>query len=213
MQELYNEHQSFLNNHETSFIRDIVHEIDWKERLIFIKGARGVGKSTLILQHIIDTFEYGKQALYITMDSLQVADKSLFDIATYHYNNGGTHLFVDEIHKYENWSQELKNINDLYKKFHVVVSGSSILQINKGKVDLSRRAVSYTMQGLSLREYINIETKNNYQKYSLQEILENHVAIAQKINKQIKPLVHFKNYLKTGYYPYYLEGLRSYHQK
>ncbi len=198
---------------EPQFRRSRIDEIDWQDRLIFIKGARGVGKTTLLLQYISEKFANSDKALYISMDAYAVSQMSLFEIAQYHFNNGGTHLFVDEIHKYENWSQELKSIYDLYKKKFIVVTGSSILKIQKGYADLSRRMVEYEIVGLSLREYVNIETGLYLPAYDLQSLLSDHVKIAQQITKQVNPLEYMKKYLEVGYYPYYLESKSSYFQK
>ena len=213
MEALYTQHVQVLNEIEASFRRDLQEDIDWNEKLLFIKGARGIGKTTLILQHILQVFAYDKKALYVSMDNINMADKRIIDIDKYHNNQGGTHLFIDEIHKYENWSQELKNIYDTYKKLRVVVSGSSILHLYKGNADLSRRGVTYNLNGLSLREYLNIQSKLNLQKYTLDEILKNHEKIASQILKLVNPLQYFKEYLSHGYYPFYLEGTRNFHQK
>jgi uncharacterized protein len=213
METLYTVHSQILSEFEATFSRDLQEDIDWNERLLFIKGARGIGKTTLILQHILQVFGFDKKALYVSMDNINMADKRIIDIAKYHNNQGGTHLFIDEIHKYENWSQELKNIYDTYKKLRVVVSGSSILHLYKGNADLSRRGIAYELNGLSLREYLNIQNKLNLQKYSLEDILKNHVKIANQILKEVNPLQYFKEYLSHGYYPFYLEGTRNFHQK
>jgi uncharacterized protein len=214
MENLYAEHNHFLNTLTTSFSRDIQYEIGWEEQLLFIKGARGIGKTTLILQHINETFDIDdRKALYITMDSIALAGRSIIEVAKNHMNLGGTHLFVDEIHKYDNWSLELKNIYDKYKKLKVVVSGSSILDLYKGNADLSRRGVTHIIHGLSLREFINIEAKVNLPGYTMPEILKSHVKIAHQILEQANPLQYFKAYLQYGYYPFYLEGLQYFHQK
>jgi predicted AAA+ superfamily ATPase len=126
---------------------------------------------------------------------------------------GGTHLFVDEIHKYQNWSQELKNIRDKIKDLKVVVTGSSILDIQKGNADLSRRSVIYTLQGLSFREYLNIELKLNLPVVSFADIIGRHESIVPEFLEQFKPLQHFSTYLKYGYFPFYLEGTKNYHHK
>lgn len=213
LEDVYVEYQRILNNFETDFRRFYIDDIDWNERLSIITGARGVGKTTIMLQRIVEAHLTNPGVLYISMDDLVVSQFRLLDIADYHYQLGGTHLFVDEIHKYRNWSQELKNINDRYKKMKVVVSGSSILDIQKGQADLSRRAVEYEVPGLSLREYINIEAGTSFDKLALEDVLTSHVDIAQQITKVIKPGVYFKDYLQYGYYPYYLEGKKSYTRK
>lgn len=213
MEEVYEEHQRILANYKIEFRRGLIDNIDWDEKMIAIKGARGVGKSTLMIQHIIETFKKSSAALYISMDNLMLVDKSIWEIADYHSKHGGTHLFVDEIHKYENWSIDLKNIYDRLPNMNVVFSSSSILQIYKGYADLSRRVVDYQLHGLSFREYLQIETKKTFQKYSLEAILENHLSICESILAEVKPLSLFKSYLEHGYYPYYLQGKKSYYQK
>lgn len=213
MDKIRQEHNQFLQNLVTSFHREIQQEIGWDERLLFIKGARGVGKTTLILQYIKQTYDFDTKALYVSMDSLNTANYTLLDIAKQHSNLGGTHLFIDEIHKYDRWSIELKNIYDLYQNLHVVVSGSSILDLYKGNADLSRRAITHVLQGLSLREFLNIQNDLVLQRYTLAEIIKDHVKIVHEILKVTNPLQYFKDYLAYGYYPFYLQGVKYFHQK
>ena len=213
MDQIYIEHKETLASLKPRFRRDFMDEIDWNEPLLFILGARGVGKTTLILQHIKERFGNNAAALYISMDDLALSNFTLLSMAKHHAQNGGTHLFVDEIHKYQNWSQELKNIRDKIKELKVVVSGSSIIDIYKGNADLSRRSVVYNLHGLSFREYLNIELKLNLPKFSLEEILKEHENLAPQLLEQFKPLQHFPTYLKYGYYPFYLEGIKNYHHK
>jgi uncharacterized protein len=213
MDNIYQEYKENLAALTTTFSRNFMHDIDWNEPLLFIVGSRGVGKTTLILQHITATFGMDAAALYISMDDMSLAQYTLVDIAKKHVQLGGTHLFVDEIHKYNNWSQELKNIRDKIKGLKVVVSGSSILDIQKGNADLSRRSVVYHLKGLSFREFVNIETNQQLPIFSLSDIVIKHEQIAQDICKAIKPLQYFADYLKYGYYPFYLEGKTNYHHK
>ncbi|MDP3930584.1 MAG: AAA family ATPase [Bacteroidota bacterium] len=213
MDQIYIEHKDTLASLKPRFRRDFMDEIDWNEPLLFILGARGVGKTTLILQHIKERFGNNAAALYISMDDLALSNYTLLSMAKHHAQNGGTHLFVDEIHKYQNWSQELKNIRDKIKELKVVVSGSSILDIYKGNADLSRRSVVYNLHGLSFREYLNIELKLNLPKFSLEEILKEHENLTPQLLEQFKPLQHFPTYLKYGYFPFYLEGIKNYHHK
>jgi uncharacterized protein len=210
---LYQNHQKTIAELKTEFRRDFIDQIDWDERMIAIKGARGVGKTTLMLQYIKETHKTANQALFVSMDDIQVSGLSIWEIAEYHYNQGGTHLYIDEIHKYANWSIELKNIYDKLGGLSVCFSSSSILQVYKGYADLSRRVVSYQLHGLSLREYIQIETKSRFEKYTFQEILKNHVEISTQIIERIKPLAYFNEYLKMGYFPFYLQSKKSYYQK
>jgi predicted AAA+ superfamily ATPase len=213
MDHIYIEHKERIASLKARFRRDFTDEIDWEEPLLFLLGSRGVGKTTLIQQHIKEEFGTSTAALYINMDDLSLSNYTLVELAKKHAQNGGTHLFVDEIHKYQNWSQELKNIRDKIKELKVVVSGSSILNIHKGNADLSRRSVVYTLHGLSFREYLNIELKLNLPIIPLLDILKNHEAIAPLLLEQFKPLQHFPNYLKNGYFPFYLEGVKNYHHK
>ena len=213
MENLRTSHNEYLLNLETNFERELINEIDWEEQLLFIKGSRGVGKTTLILQHIKQKFGFGEETLFVSMDNLNILDTSIFDIAKQNYQTGGKYLFIDEIHKYNSWSIELKNIRDQIKKLKVTVSGSSILNLYKGTADLSRRAVSYSLRGLSFREFINIQHKINLKSWTLEEILQNHINIVDQIMKIVNPLTYFKSYLEYGYYPFYLEGTRNFHHK
>jgi len=210
MDVFYRYHQMFLNATKASFRRDLISKINWTDRMIGIKGARGVGKTTLLAQHITESFRNDQSALYVSMDNLAMKGMSLFEIAEQHYQSGGTHLFVDEVHKYVDWSFSLKNIYDLLPDLHVVFTGSSMLAIHKSQADLSRRAIIYELHGLSLREFINIELGLELPAYSLEEILTNHLEIAQTIASQVKILKTFGEYLEIGYYPFYLEGKSSY---
>ncbi|MGL4631891.1 MAG: ATP-binding protein [Leadbetterella sp.] len=213
MEQIYIEYRQLIESLRPTFRRDFQDQIDWNEPLIFLLGSRGVGKTTLLLQHIKETFSTQPNALYISMDDMSLANYTLLEIAKKHVQIGGTHLFVDEIHKYSNWSQELKNIRDKIKDLKVVVSGSSILDIQKGNADLSRRSVLYKLPGLSYREFINIELNLNLKALSLDDLLQNHVKIATQLSKSFKPLQHFGNYLRHGYFPFYLEGKTNYHHK
>ncbi len=211
MNELYEISQTYINEIEISFRRSFIDEIDWSNRMIAILGARGVGKTTLMLQYIKENYKDSSDALFVSMDHVGVADLSLLDIAKFHVQRGGKFLCIDEIHKCEQWSKELKTIYDTYKKLKVVASSSSILELYKGEADLSRRVVMYKLSGLSLREYIQIETGKVLPKYDLQDILKSHVAISQEIlNEGIRPLKYFDEYTKYGYYPFYLENRKSY---
>ena len=187
--------------------------IDWNDRLIGLTGARGVGKTTYLLNHIKNKLAENAQAIYVSLDDIYFSSHTLVDFAGDWLKRGGTHLFLDEVHKYANWSQELKNIYDRYKKLQVVFTGSSLLHIHAGEADLSRRAVVYSMNGLSFREFLQIETGNEFPIYTLNEIIHKHEAIAQEIVAKIHPLAHFDNYLEYGYYPFYLESKASYHRK
>jgi uncharacterized protein len=210
MEELFKVFSRRINKVSTSFTRYLFHNIDWNERLIAIKGSRGVGKTTLILQHIKLKHEINHEVLYVSLDNIYFQAETLIGLVEEFYLNGGKYLYLDEVHKYENWSTEIKNIYDNYDDLKVVFTSSSVLEINKGQADLSRRAVSYELKGLSFREYLIMENIISSPEITLSEILRNHEEIAQEICSDLRILVHFKKYLHTGYYPFYKEGEASY---
>lgn len=195
------------------FVRYIIPEIKWTTPLIAIKGARGVGKTTLLLQYMALQKMQAPEALYISMEHQYFYDHRLIEMADQFAKNGGKFLFLDEVHKYPNWSRELKLIYDNYPRLKVVFTSSSILNINMGEADLSRRAISYTLDNLSLREYIALNSGFTLDRLSLQDILKNHTEIAFEINKKIKPIFEFNNYVKHGAYPFFKEDLDLYHDK
>lgn len=213
MESLVEKHINLIKRLNPKFRRSLLDEIQWNEQLTGILGARGVGKTTLLLQKIKETYKYDKTVLYISLDDIYFSSYKLIEVADQFYKKDGRSLFIDEIHKYQNWSQEVKNIYDSYPDLKVVFSGSSILQIHKGKADLSRRAVMYTLEGLSFRKYLEIQLNKTFNKYSLEDILKDHHDISIEITKEIKPLAYFYDYLKYGFYPYYLQGTGTYPQK
>ena len=214
MEKLHEKFIQKIQNIDTDFTRSILHEINWDARLIGIKGARGIGKTTLLLQHIkIQLAQKLQQTLYVSLDAIWFTNNSLTDLADAFVKQGGEYLFLDEVHKYPNWSQEIKNIYDDYPKLHIVFTGSSLLEILNARADLSRRAVIYSMQGFSLREYISLESGITLPSYTLDEIVENHFEISQKITAIVKPFMYFQKYLQTGYYPFYREQEDLYQQR
>ena len=197
-----------------SFYRSAYHEIDWDDRLICIKGPKGVGKTTLILQHISDAFPHTDDALFLSLDNLWFTTHSLYEVASFFYSHGGRHLFLDEVHHYAPWQMAIKNIYDDCPDMHIVFSGSSLLQLEKGLADLSRRVVEYPLHGLSFREYLQFEKVIDFHTITLRELLRHHVDIAMSITKSVKNiLVHFERYLQCGYYPFYKEVKRGYNQR
>lgn len=197
MERLYEFFNRKLKSTPTDFLRYKYDRIRWDGRAFGIVGPRGVGKSTMILQHIklnLDTAD----TLYVSADHMCFSEHSLVDLADYFVKMGGKHLFIDEIHKYEGWSREIKQIYDSYDDLQIVISGSSILDIYKGMADLSRRFPIYEMQGLSFREYLNLFHGINTPVCSLDEIL-NHKAVLPDVKH---PLPLFKDYLRRGYYPF-----------
>lgn len=198
---------------QTQQVRDFIHTIDWDNRFIGIKGSRGVGKTTLLLQYIRLNFEPNKRVLYVSLDHLYFSENTLYDLVSDFYKKGGLFIAIDEVHKYPNWAIEIKNIYDDMPHLRLVFTGSSLLHIQQAKADLSRRVVVYTMPGLSFREFIQFETQIKLDRYSLEDIIHNPIAISMAITQKIKPLHYFDDYLNYGYYPFYIENKKSFHQK
>lgn len=196
-----------------TFYRYIYKEIDWDDRLIGLKGPRGCGKTTLLLQHIKEAFPSRAGVLYVSLDNLWFMRNNLLDLVDYHYSHGGTHLFIDEVHKYPNWQVILKNIYDDFPYLHVVYTGSSMLEIDHAQGDLSRRQIVYNMTGMSLREFLEYENILKLPPVTLTDLLENHIQIASEITDKVKILPIFEAYLKHGYYPFYREVKRGYEQR
>ncbi|PSR03187.1 MAG: AAA family ATPase [Bacteroidetes bacterium SW_11_45_7] len=196
-----------------NFKRYLHATIDWTDRLIIIKGARGVGKTTLLLQHIKETHGVAEEALYVSLDDIWFADNRLTDLAEQFANTGGRYLFIDEVHKYPEWSQEIKNIYDDHHDLQIVLTSSSALQIASGKGDLSRRAVIYELNELSLREYIALEENIDLKPLRLDELFSHHLSISAEIAQATKPLKAMKNYLSKGNYPYFRENPGNYHHR
>lgn len=205
MQRLNAIYLHLLENVSLNFTRYLYDQINWDNRLILIKGSKGVGKTTMILQHIKRTFDDPTMAYYASVDNSWFATHTIVDLAEYLVSHGVTHLFLDEVHKYYNWDKQIKEIYDSFPKLHIVVTGSSMLQINEVEADLSRRCRSYTLQGLSFREYLELEQIVTLPVVSLDDLLQNHATIVSRISNQYPILKYFENYLQCGYYPFYKE--------
>ncbi len=204
MKSLYQKFEVLLQNTPLDFKRYLYKEISWHNRMTGIIGARGIGKTTMILQYIKENIG-SQKALYASADDLYFVSNRLYDLAEEHYKNAGEYLFIDEVHKYKDWSRDLKNIYDSFPTLKVVFTGSSVLDILKGTSDLSRRAVVYKLQGLSFREYLKLFHNYESQVYSLEQIINNEV----KLPGISHPLPLFKEYLKKGYYPFGTESEMS----
>lgn len=201
MDKLWEYFYKLLRETNSSLFRYVYKDINWDSRMIGITGPRGVGKTTMVLQHIKKALDT-RETLYVTAEDFYFADHKLVDLAAEFVKHGGKYLFIDEIHKYKDWSKELKLIYDYHSDLKVVFIGSSVLDIRKGAADLSRRAVMYHLQGLSFREFLEIFHNKPSEVYSLQQVLE-HKAELPGIEH---PLPLFQEYLKRGYYPFALEG-------
>ena len=197
-----------IREETATFHRYLFDEIDWRDRLICIKGARGTGKTTLMRQRLKEHFgENSGKALYASLDDLWFASHRLRDFAEHFYEHGYTHLFLDEVHHLgKDWSLAIKNVADQFRKLNIVYSGSSLLQLEKAGGDLSRRQAMYTLEGMSFREYLELEGILTHRPLSLEEIVSDHVGIAAKIDESLKLLPHFETYRKSGFYPFYRES-------
>lgn len=204
LENFFIESKRFIKKNNLPYKRYFIETHDLSHRLSIIQGARGVGKTTTIAQYL-SNHELDK-VLYISLDNILInGNYKIIEIADEFEKNGGQILCLDEIHKYTNWSQELKNIYDKYDNLKIIVSGSFAMHIHKGSYDLSRRAVVYNMEGMSFREFLNLHYQYTFSKYNLADIIENHEEIAELIinhlnDNKIIPL--FKKYLEYGYYPY-----------
>lgn len=193
----------------TDFVRSVLDTLDQPDRLIGIKGARGVGKTTLLLQYLRLRAD-ARQALYLSLDDLYFTENSFLDTADHFVKNGGNVLLVDEVHHYPNWSKELKNAYDRYPEMKIIFTGSSMLRMESGRGDLSRRAVIYTLQGLSLREYVRYSCGIDLPVCSLEQILHEHRTLAETVSRRIRPIQKFNEYLARGYFPFASENPDTY---
>lgn len=210
---LYRNSHRLVSQVSLDFKREVYDRINWQPRVIGIKGPKGVGKSTLLKQHIRETFPDDSRILYASLDHIWFNGNSLDDLVEYHYTHGGTHLFLDEVHKYKNWQWGVKNIYDNYPTMNVVFTGSSMLQIGEGNIDLSRRTSMNTVHGMSFREYLAFEGILSMDKISLEDILTRHVEIATEITGKVHVLPYFNAYLKYGYYPFYKEDIEGFNDR
>jgi len=210
MDTLVRNYNRLIGTVNTKFYRYLYQQINWEDRLIAITGSRGTGKTTLLLQHIKTSFPDTSKALYVSLDNMWFSKNTLTELAEQFHAYGGTHLFLDEVHRYPTWSIEIKNIYDNFPDLHIAFTGSSILEIYKSNADLSRRAMTYHLYGLSFREFLAFENHIDIEPLKLEDILKKHQSIASDITSQIKILPEYKKYLEYGYYPIYKEGAKGY---
>ena len=205
---LYETSRRLVREVPMSFRRSLCACVNWGSRLVCIRGAKGTGKTTLVLQHIRETFSPNDdKALFVSLDNLWFAAHDVVDLADWHWKHGGTHLFLDEVHHMKDWQTAIKNIYDSYPSLNVVYTGSSMLRLESGGGDLSRRRVPYTLPVLSFREYLKFENVLDAETVPLDAILNGHLSIASDISGRIRILEHFSRYLKHGSYPFYKEGV------
>ena len=214
MKTLRNKYLRLLSATQEKPKRFLFEQIDWNERLIIIKGQRGTGKTTLLLQHIKQRHSNNlDETLYISMDDIYFAAHNLSDFVEEFVIDGGRYLYIDEIHRYKNWSVEIKNIYDFYPDLNLIITGSSALSFYISSADLGRRAALYNLPELSFREYLNFTLNTGFPSYSLNEIIKKSETISVNINKEVKSLKEFRNYLKFGAYPFILNGKDRYFDK
>lgn len=192
------------------FKRYLYDRINWDVRLVGIKGARGVGKTTLLLQHIKETFENIDNVLYVSLDNLWFENHKLEELVEFLYTRGVVHIYFDEVHRYKNWTALLKHFYDSYPDLNIVYTGSAMLAIDNSVADLSRRQSLYTLHGLSFREYLEYEDIITVTAIGWEDLLANHTKHALDVTSEIKVLKHFDQYLRIGYYPYYKEAGEDY---
>ena len=210
LQPLYDSYHRKIAKVDLRFKRYLYSQINWKARIISIKGARGVGKTTMLLQHILENYEDIDQTLYASLDNLWFATHSLMDLVDWADRHGISRLYLDEVHRYEGWSQALKNIYDDYPDMSIVYTSSSLLVLDNATVDMSRRQTPYTLYGLSFREYLDLESIFKTEAIPLEDILKHHVKKAMEIVGSIKVAPLFEAYLAHSYYPFYRELLEDF---
>lgn len=211
MEQLLNKSKLVIQSISLDFVRTFYENVDWQSRLIGIVGARGTGKTTLLVQHLKLNYSIADEAIYLSLDDIYFTENSLNETIEIFRQNGGKYIYLDEVHKYPNWAKEIKNCYDYYPDLKIIFTGSSIIDLLKQDVDLSRRAVMYELPGLSFREYLDYSGIAKFPAFTLNEILANHSSIAASIVSKIQPIKYFDDYLANGYYPFFKESKSTYH--
>ena len=209
LEKLFEKSNQILKLQNYKYKRYFYHTINFNDKMLGIFGSRGVGKTTVIIQYLNSLKLPQSKKLYFSADSVITSSLSLYDIAAEFSKSGGKVLAIDEIHKYKDFERELKEIYD-FLDLKIIFSGSSALQLEHKKADLSRRAVLYRVKGLSFREFLELKLDMSFKSYGLDEVLDSHVDIASEITKKVKPFEYFKEYLEYGYFPYYFENSETY---
>lgn len=205
MEAFYRTH-SYLVEHTTAPVRrDLMDEIDWNARLIGIKGSRGVGKTTFLLQYAKEKFGLDRSCLFVNMNNFYFSQVSLVDFAGEFVKRGGKVLLIDQVFKLGNWSQDLRTCYERYPHLKIVFTGSSVMRLKDENPELNGIVHSYNLRGLSFREFINLQSGNHFSAYSLDEILHNHEHIAKTVLQHLNPLNYFQDYIHHGFYPFFLE--------
>ena len=205
MEAFYRTHRYLVEHTDAPIRRGLMDEINWKDRLIGIKGTRGVGKTTFLLQYAKEKFGTDRSCLYLNMNNLYFAKNRLVDFAKEFVKNGGRVLLIDQVFKYPGWSHELRECYENYPDLKIVFTGSSVMRLKEENPELNGIAQVYYLRGLSFREFLNLQTGNNFPAYTLNEVLKDHQKIAGTILEKINPVDHFQDYLHHGFYPFFLE--------
>ena len=210
LQPLFDNYHRKIAKIDLRFKRYLYPQINWKARMIGIKGPRGVGKTTMLLQHILENYEDIDQTLYASLDDLWFASHTLVELVDWAYQHGIMRLYLDEVHRYDQWSINLKNIYDNYPDMSIVYTSSSLLVMDNAKVDLSRRQTVYTLYGMSFREFLVFENVLNIEPIPLNELIQHHIRHAMAITSVVKVAPLFEAYLRHGYYPFYRESIEDF---
>lgn len=210
LEELFYLHKKAVEGLPLTFKRYLYGSVEWDSPCLCVSGSRGVGKTTMLLQHYQERYGDVEKCLYISADNIEVSALGLLSTAKEYFKYGGAALIIDEVHKYPGWQIELKNILDIFKNKKILFSGSSSLELQTGKADLSRRVVYYHLKGLSFREYLELKEGMKLPAHSLDELLSAHVKIAQGAISELPILKYFRDYLVSGYYPFFMEGEKTY---
>ncbi|MDD6078714.1 MAG: AAA family ATPase [bacterium] len=206
MEAFFRTHKYLVDHLYAPMRRGLMDEINWEDRLIGIKGSRGVGKTTFLLDYAREHFGADNRAcLYINLNHFYFTERTLVDFATAFRAKGGRVLLIDQVFKYANWSRELRYLYDTFEDLRIVFSGSSVMRLKEENPDLSGRVVSYNLRGFSFREFLNLMSGNAFPAYSFEEVMHRHREIAQEICTKVKPLDYFQDYLHHGFYPFFLE--------
>ena len=205
METFYRTHSYLVEHTNAPVRRDLMDEIDWNDRLIGIKGTRGVGKTTFLLQYAKEKFETDRSCLFINMNNFYFSKYTLVDFAGEFVKRGGKVLLIDQVFKYPEWSHDLRACYEKFPGLKIVFTGSSVMRLKEENPELSGIVKVYYLRGFSFREFLNLQSGNNFRAYTLQEILENHEQIAKTILRNVKPLDFFQDYLHHGFYPFFLE--------
>lgn len=206
MEAFFRTHNYLVEHTDAPVRRRLMDEIDWNDRMIGIKGSRGVGKTTFLLQYAKENFEIGnKKCLYVNMNNFYFQVRGISDFAGEFYKNGGRTLLIDQVFKEPNWVHELKRCYDLYPDLKIVFTGSSVMRLKDDNSELSGIVKSYNLRGFSFREFLNLQTENSFEPYPLEDIVENHEQIVRQILPHVSPLRYFQDYLHHGFYPFFRE--------